>query len=70
MGVLTGYKIVEFAGIGPAPMCAMLLADMGAEVLRIDRIGASDLGLGGDPRYELLNRGRRSVAINLKTPTG
>ncbi|MGH7914212.1 MAG: CoA transferase, partial [Candidatus Binataceae bacterium] len=36
MGVLSGYKIVEFAGIGPAPMCAMLLSDMGAEVLRLD----------------------------------
>ncbi len=70
MGPLKGVKIIEMAGIGPAPMCAMLLADMGAEVLRVDRIGASDLGLGGDPRYELLNRGRRSVAIDVKTPEG
>ena len=70
MGPLKGVKIIEMAGIGPAPMCAMLLADMGAEVLRVDRIGTSDLGLGGDPRYELLNRGRRSVAIDVKTPEG
>ena len=44
MGPLAGIKIVELAGIGPAPMCAMLLAEMGATVLRIDRPGPSDLG--------------------------
>lgn len=70
MGPLQGVKIVEMAGIGPAPMCAMLLSDMGAEVIRVDRIEASGLGLGGDPQYELLNRGRRSVAINIKSDAG
>ena len=44
MGPLSGYRVIEFAGIGPAPMCAMLLSDMGADVLRIDR--AEDAGLG------------------------
>ncbi len=70
MGVLSGYKIVEFAGIGPAPMCAMLLADMGAEVLRIDRAEDAKLGISMDVKYSLLNRGRRSVAIDLKLPEG
>ena len=70
MGPLQGVKVIELAGIGPAPMCAMLLSDMGAEVLRVDRTEASGLGLGGDPKHELLNRGRRSVAINIKTDQG
>ena len=70
MGVLSGYKVVEFAGIGPAPMCAMLLSDMGAEVLRIDRTEDADLGVATDAKFNLLGRGRRSVAINLKQPAG
>lgn len=70
MGPLQGVKIVEMAGIGPAPMCAMLLSDMGAEVIRVDRVESSGLGLGGNPQYELLNRGRRSVAINIKSDAG
>lgn len=70
MGTLSGYKIVEFAGIGPAPMCAMLLADMGAEVLRIDRAEDAALGISLDAKYSLLSRGRKSVAIDLKRPAG
>ncbi len=70
MGVLSGYKIVEFAGIGPAPMCAMLLSDMGAEVLRIDRAEDASLGIPTDSKYNLLGRGRRSVAIDLKRKEG
>ncbi|MDE2756506.1 MAG: CaiB/BaiF CoA-transferase family protein [Acidobacteriota bacterium] len=70
MGVLSGYRIVEFAGIGPAPMAAMLLSDMGAEVLRIDRVEESHLGIMMEHRYNLLCRGRRSVAIDLKHPEG
>ncbi|AYH43551.1 CaiB/BaiF CoA-transferase family protein [Azoarcus sp. DN11] len=61
-GPLTGLKIVEFAGIGPAPFCASLLADMGADVIRIDRADQA-----GNPP-DLLTRGRRSVALNLKDP--
>ena len=70
MGVLSGYRIVEFAGIGPAPMAAMLLSDMGAEVLRIDRVEESHLGILMGHRYNLLCRGRRSVAIDLKHREG
>ena len=66
MGPLAGIKIVELAGIGPGPMCAMLLSDMGADVLRVDRVQPSDLGMKREPRFDLLNRGRRSVAIDLK----
>ena len=67
MGPLNGYRIVEMAGLGPAPFCAMLLSDMGADVVRIDREGGSN---PLDLKIDVLNRGRRSVALNLKTPEG
>jgi alpha-methylacyl-CoA racemase len=67
-GPLAGVRVVEMAGIGPGPFCAMMLADMGAEVLRIDRPGAADLGLPVEPRFSVLHRGRRSVALDLKQP--
>src|SRR2546430_12516363 len=60
VGPLAGIKIVELTGIGPGPMCAMLLADLGATVLRIDRPGGSELGVPRPLRYDLLLRGRRS----------
>jgi alpha-methylacyl-CoA racemase len=63
-------KVIELAGIGPAPFCAMLLADMGADVLRIDRAAAIDLGLGMPPERDMLNRGKRSVAVDLKSTGG
>jgi len=63
-GPLTGVRVVEFAGLGPAPFCAMLLADMGADVLRIDRPGA------GAHRADLIHRGRRSLALDLKEAAG
>ena len=66
MGPLTGYRVIEFAGIGPGPMCAMLLSDMGADVLRIDRTSAAGLGISMRTKFDLLNRGRRSVAFDLK----
>ena len=62
-GPLTGLKIVEFAGIGPGPFCGMLLSDLGADVVRVDRKG----GRGGAPS-DITARGRRSVALDLKTP--
>src|SRR5690349_14487318 len=70
MGPLNGLRVVEMAGIGPAPFCAMLLADMGAEVIRIDRTARADLGLnlGNDPRFDVLRRGRKSIALDLKKP--
>ena len=70
MGPLAGIKVVEVAGIGPGPFCAMMLSDMGAEVLRVDRIGAADLGLAVDPRFSVLERGRRSIAVDLKNAAG
>lgn len=70
MGPLAGYKIVEIAGIGPGPMCAMLLSDMGAEVLRIDRVKPSGLGLQIPPKFALMTRGRRSVAVDLEKNEG
>ncbi len=70
MGPLSGLRLVEMAGIGPAPFCGMLLADMGAEVIRIDRLVASDLGLPVDTRHDLLNRSKRAVALDLKSPAG
>ncbi|NKC10996.1 MAG: CoA transferase [Gammaproteobacteria bacterium] len=70
MGPLHGIKIVELAGIGPGPMCAMLLSDMGAQVLRVDRVEPSGLGMKRDPKFDLMNRGRRSVAVNIKTDAG
>jgi alpha-methylacyl-CoA racemase len=70
MGPLSGIKIVEMAGIGPGPMCAMLLSDMGAEVLRIDRLQDAGLGIKRDPRFDLMNRGRRNVAVDVKSSGG
>jgi len=67
-GPLTGLKVVEMVGLGPAPFCAMLLADMGAEVIRIDRPGGGEIMSAMAPRFDTMARGRRSVAINLKKP--
>ncbi|MET0987632.1 MAG: CaiB/BaiF CoA-transferase family protein [Steroidobacteraceae bacterium] len=64
-GPLTGFKVIELAGIGPGPFCAMMLADMGADVVRIER-GGSPTDASRDP----LQRNRRSVALNLKHPDG
>jgi len=67
-GPLAGVRVLELAGIGPAPFAAMLLADLGADVVRVDRPEPSPLSL--DPRHDLLNRGKRSVIADLKHPTG
>jgi alpha-methylacyl-CoA racemase len=68
MGPLQGLRVVELAGIGPGPFAAMLLADLGADVLRIDRPGATPMF--GTSDVDLLTRGRRSVAVDLKHPQG
>jgi crotonobetainyl-CoA:carnitine CoA-transferase CaiB-like acyl-CoA transferase len=68
MGPLAGLKIIEFAGIGPAPMAAMQLADLGATVLRIERREPAELGVPRPLRYNLLLRNRQSVALDLKDP--
>jgi alpha-methylacyl-CoA racemase len=62
-GPLSGLKVVEFAGIGPGPFCGMLLSDLGADVVRIDRKGG-----GRGSKFDVTARGRRSVALDLKTP--
>ncbi|WP_213453785.1 CaiB/BaiF CoA transferase family protein [Rhizomonospora bruguierae] len=65
-GVLAGLSVVELAGIGPAPFAGMLLADLGADVLRVDRAGPAGIGPSG--REDLLGRGKRSAALDLKDP--
>ncbi|OKO81314.1 CaiB/BaiF CoA-transferase family protein [Bradyrhizobium sp. AS23.2] len=70
MGPLEGLKVIEFGGIGPSPMCAMLLADLGATVLRLDRPEAVDLGVEKPLRYNLLLRGRPSMSVDLKRSEG
>ncbi len=70
MGPLAGVKVLEVAGIGPGPFTAMMLSDMGAEVIRVDRAATV---IGGDPDNppgDVLNRGRRSIGIDLKNPDG
>ncbi len=70
MGPLTGVRVIEIAGIGPGPFCAMMLADMGADVVRVDRASAVRGGDPDRPPLDLLNRGRRSVGVDLKLPEG
>ena len=67
-GPLSGFKIIEMAGIGPGPFCGMMLSDLGAEILRIDR--ADKVRPDASPNKELLARGRKSIGVNLKTPEG
>ena len=70
MGPLEGVKILEIAGIGPGPFAAMMLADMGADIIRVDRAQSV---MGGDPAAppsDVLNRGRRSIGVDLKNPDG
>ncbi|GAB3664144.1 CaiB/BaiF CoA transferase family protein [Streptomyces sparsus] len=67
-GPLAGLRVVELAGIGPGPFAAMLLADLGADVVRVDRPGGA--GLGIDPRFDVTNRNKRSMLVDLKTARG
>ena len=69
-GPLAGLRVVEVGGVGPAPFCAMLLADLGAEVIRIDRKTPSESGFPVDRRFEFVFRSRRSIALDLKKPQG
>ena len=70
MGPLSGVRVVEIAGIGPGPFAAMMLADMGADVIRVDRAGAVYGGDPATPPKDVMNRGRRSIAVDLKNPDG
>ena len=67
MGPLDGVKVIEIQGIGPGPHCGMMLADMGADIIRVDRSSAA-----GKPAQvsDVLARGRRSIAVDLKNPDG
>ena len=66
MGPLAGIRVIEMAGIGPGPFCAMMLSDLGAEVVRLDRLSLK----GSGDKANVLSRGRRSLAVDLKTPAG
>ena len=66
MGPLSGFRIIELAGIGPGPFCGMMLADMGAEVIRVDRPARGGPGRNGD----VLQRGRKSIAVDMKSEAG
>jgi alpha-methylacyl-CoA racemase len=69
-GALKGVRIIEFAGVGPLPFCAMLLADMGAEIVTLDRTVPSGLGIKKEPRYNPTTRSRDSIAVDLKSQGG
>src|SRR5262245_43243400 len=69
-GPLTGYRVIEIAGIGPGPFAAMMLADMGAEVIRVERAQAVRGPAPERPHFDVLTRGRRNIAIDLKCPEG
>ncbi len=70
MGPLKGIRVVEIAGIGPGPFAAMMLADLGADVVRVDRADRVRDEFPDTPHFDVLNRGRRSVGVDLKHPDG
>jgi alpha-methylacyl-CoA racemase len=70
MGPLTGLKVLEFEAIGPGPFCGMMLADMGADVLLVDRPDDPRLGFGRDRWFDVMMRGRRSATLDLKSKNG
>ncbi len=69
-GPLTGLKVLEIAGIGPGPFCGMVLADLGADVVRVDRAERVTDRDPASARFDLLARGRRSIGVDLKNPEG
>ncbi|MBO0709935.1 MAG: CoA transferase [Acetobacteraceae bacterium] len=70
MGPLAGLKLIEVAGIGPGPMAAMMLGDLGADIIRIDRVNPNTPARYADPRYNVHGRSRRSIAVDLQKPGG
>ena len=69
-GPLAGVRVIEMSAIGPVPHCGLVLAEMGAEVVRLDRAGISDLGVPVPPRFDALARGKRSIVLDLKADEG
>ena len=69
-GPLEGITVVELAGLGPAPFCGMVLADLGADVIRVDRVGGGATPLPLEARFDLHQRGKRSIGVDLKNPAG
>ena len=69
-GVLNGFKVIEIASIGPIPMCGTMFADMGADVIRVKRLKKDSFGINLEPKFNLLNRSRPSVLVDLKTSDG
>ncbi|HIF58651.1 MAG TPA: CoA transferase [Rhodospirillales bacterium] len=69
-GPLNGFKIIEFAGLGPAPFAGMMLSDMGAEILRIDKMSSKSAENSGNGNFDILSRGRQTLTIDLKKPDG
>src|SRR5690606_21287540 len=67
-GPLKGIKVVELASLGPGPYCGMLLSDLGADVVQIDRPGGATGHFGFDPELDIFNRGRRSIVLDMKDP--
>ncbi|HEY4958227.1 MAG TPA: CoA transferase, partial [Caldimonas sp.] len=70
MGPLAGLRILEFEAIGPGPFAGMMLADMGADVLLVDRATDSELGFSRERRFDVMLRGRRSLTLDLKSEGG
>src|SRR5664279_4520175 len=70
MGPLSGVRVIELAGYGPGPFAGMLLADLGADVLLIERSGPDRLGIPKERRFDLTHRNKRSVCLDLKTRQG
>jgi alpha-methylacyl-CoA racemase len=69
-GPLSGYRVIELAGIGPAPFAGMMLADMGADVIRVERAQAVRSPMPDTPNFDVLQRGRRNIAVDLKHADG
>ncbi|MEA2755658.1 MAG: alpha-methylacyl-CoA racemase, partial [Aliidongia sp.] len=69
-GPLHGIIVIEMAAIGPVPFAGMMLADLGADVIRLDRREPGGLGIGVEPRFDVPARGKKSVALDLKSPAG
>jgi alpha-methylacyl-CoA racemase len=70
VGPLKGIKIIEIAGIGPSQLCGMILADMGAEIIRINRLSSRDTGVSIPEQFNLMNRSRPAIAVDLKSQAG